>query len=973
MGASLKATFNNFKRNVLGLGLYRQEDEARLYERKGPNFADTLPYTAYDEYTKTWILEDHESRAVVLTLKPISTVGKTTESLVQDRNYIRSIYETFERVLPEQGQWVLQEFYYNDNRVSQIMKSMRDYIAPHAKGTEFTEQYLKVQEHHLRGMNNENGIYKDRNVTREQWGLKVPRIKLVIYRRVTNSDLAQKAKGRFDAAQELNEKIEDLSTKFASGGLTFERDTKEDVLYWLFDMFNGDGDYEGEREDYIKKMTDVDDDVVTDLSDVIFVDRPVSNTKDNSWSFGNKKSRFLRFSGLTKKPRIGQISGEVAAGSSGIQNISCAIDAMPVSTMVTRTIVFTHKGDLEATLNTLETKSKGGSTEARKARRIHKQATEELINDDNAVRCTMGVYFSGNSVEELERQQRKIITTFANNNIALIKDTEDGLCLDSYLIHLPMNFKPLNDLKFRYLRQMRMDHNCNLSLLFGRSEGSGNPGLMFFNRGGTPVFHDPLNGDERAMNAFSFVVGPPGAGKSVTLAQMAIMNMAVHRPRLFIVEYGNSFGLLGEYFERFGLKVLRQKLDPQNAPSLAPFADIDLVIDQSTEQRIDSFDDWDLSSIKTEEGQDALSLMKKARDSREEAGDTEDEDRDVLGELELITFLMITGGEEREYLQYLRADRQLIREALVHTAYRMRDEGKKSFETALKANALTEEQIEAGPKPKSCITQDVIDTMIMMVNGKYDTEITTYTSGQKDKLNQMLTTLKMFTTGFNAKLFNRPGESFPDVDVVLIDLAELAKDANKDKLAVAYTALMQRVNYLAEKHQSDARQILVYTDECHLVCSNPLLGPFLVKMVKCFRKLQTWPLFATQNVGDMAGGSAKLLSMIEWYFALNTEKEEAELIQEVKGLPDEICYLLQSSRKQAKSYTEGVICSKNYNTQFRSSPASLFLAIAMTEGHEKSARREIMEEKGCDDLTAAYYIAQQIDKGRGFKHELAFN
>lgn len=953
MGADF---IENFKRNILGAGLFTKDAEKKLYERKGASFADTLPYKAYDEHTKTWILEDGHSRSAVFTLQPISTVGRTANQLVAYREYLRSVYEAFDRFTPEQGQWVIQEFYYNDNRVSNIMDKMRDYVQPHAKGSAFTEEYLRITEHHLNGMNGEKGIYVDQNVTMEEWGLRIPRIKIVVYRRVNDSDLSQQEKGRFDAARQLNEKLEELRIKFEGAGISFKRDTKEDTLYWLFDMFNGDDAYDTSREEYIKQMIDIDsdDELDPDISESLLTERPISNTQDNTWSFGNKKARFLRFSGLRKKPRVGQLTGEVQSGEGTMKSVKCTADSLPKNSIITRTIVFTHNSDLEKTLSKLEKRSRGESTEAKRSRRIYHQAVDSLIDDEGSVRSTMGIYFFGKNEEEMDKSQRKIISRFADNNIALLKDSEDSLCLDAYRLHLPMNFKPLRDPKFRYLRPMRMDHTCNLSLMFGRSEGSGNPGLMFFNRGGTPVFHDPLNGSERAMNAFSFVVGPPGAGKSVTLAQMAIMNMAVHRPRLFIVEYGNSFGLTGQFFEKFGLTVNRLKLDMANAPSLAPFSDIDLVLDDlENEDKDPSFEDWDLSSISESNLED---LIKNGPSISEEDADADDEERDVLGELELIAFLMITGGEEREFERYSRADRQLLRDGLCKAALRMREKGEK----------------EGLKGPKECITQDIIDTMMMMKNGDYDTKERSYTDQQKDTLTTMLTTLEMFTTGFNHKLFNRPGEAWPDTDVTIVDLAELAKDANKDKLAVAYTSLMQRVNYLAEKHQDSDRQILMYTDECHLVCSNPLLGPFLVKIVKCFRKLQTWPLFATQNVADMAGGSAKLLSMIEWYFALNTEPEEAELIRKIKGLSEETQHMLTSTRKQSRAYTEGVILSKNYETQFRSSPASLFLTIAMTEGHEKSERRKLMDLHNCDELGAAYYMAQGIDKARGFKDVLEF-
>lgn len=47
----------------------------------------------------------------------------------------------------------------------------------------------------------------------------------------------------------------------------------------------------------------------------------------------------------------------------------------------------------------------------------------------------------------------------------------------------------------------------------------------------------------------------------------------MYRPRLFIVEAGNSFGLLSEFARRLGLTVNRVRLAPGSGVSLAPFAD----------------------------------------------------------------------------------------------------------------------------------------------------------------------------------------------------------------------------------------------------------------------------------------------------------------------------------------------------------------------------------------------------------------
>src|SRR3546814_11393722 len=54
---------------------------------------------------------------------------------------------------------------------------------------------------------------------------------------------------------------------------------------------------------------------------------------------------------------------------------------------------------------------------------------------------------------------------------------------------------------------------------------------------------------------------------------------AIYRPRLFIVEAGNSFGLFGDFAARLGLSVNRVKLAPGSGVSLAPFADAWRLVD----------------------------------------------------------------------------------------------------------------------------------------------------------------------------------------------------------------------------------------------------------------------------------------------------------------------------------------------------------------------------------------------------------
>src|SRR3546814_12038646 len=75
------------------------------------------------------------------------------------------------------------------------------------------------------------------------------------------------------------------------------------------------------------------------------------------------------------------------------------------------------------------------------------------------------------------------------------------------------------------------------------------------------------------MNAHLFLFGPTGSGKSATLNNLLNQITAIDRPRLFIVEAGNSFGLFTDFAKRLGLTVHRVKLSPGAGISLAPFAD----------------------------------------------------------------------------------------------------------------------------------------------------------------------------------------------------------------------------------------------------------------------------------------------------------------------------------------------------------------------------------------------------------------
>ena len=235
----------------------------------------------------------------------------------------------------------------------------------------------------------------------------------------------------------------------------------------------------------------------------------------------------------------------------------------------------------------------------------------------------------------------------------------------------------------------------------------------------------------------------------------------------------------------------------------------------------------------------------------------------------------------------------------------------------------------------------------------------------RDKAYEMGQALRLFTDGFEGEVFNGEAEPWPDVDVTVLDLATFARDGYQAQLAIAYTSIMQNANNLAERFQHSGRQLVMLTDEAHLITTNPLLSGFVVKVVKMWRKLGAWWWAATQNVADFPNEAEKMLNMVEWWIALVMPPEEVEQIARFRQLTPGQKSLMLSATKEPRKYTEGVVLSDGVEALFRNVPPSLFLSLAGTESSEKTERAEIMREFGISEVEAAEFIAKQIDHARG--------
>lgn len=435
---------------------------------------------------------------------------------------------------------------------------------------------------------------------------------------------------------------------------------------------------------------------------------------------------------------------------------------------------------------------------------------------------------------------------------------------------------------------------------------------------------DNLNLDDRQANAHMLIFGPTGAGKSATLNAILGQLMAVRRPRLFIIEKGNSFGLLGEYLQRHGLTVNKVRLSPGSGVRLPPFAEAHRLLERKEQARKQR---RDLEDIGSSDGQRAAIEETLEEDVKEE--------RNILGEMEITARLMITGGDPRDEAIFKRSDQRIIRDAIFRAAER----------------AVTEN--------RQCLTEDVCRGFREIAN---DPDMP---AQARNRAYEMGESMALYVDGFDGEVFNRPGEPWPECDVTIIDLAHYADGGYHAQLALAIISITNVITAMAERDQYSGRPIVEVIDECHLLTTNPLLAPFLVAVGKMGRKLSHWLWLATQNLEDFPEVAAKLLNMIEWWVLLTMPPDEIDQVMRFKPLSEDQRKLVLSATKVARKYTEGVVLGGRIESLFRVVPPSLYLALAGTEGEEKAERKRIMDELNCSELDAAIEIARRLDEKRG--------
>ncbi|MBO9333216.1 conjugative transfer ATPase [Achromobacter pulmonis] len=891
-------------------------DEQKLYD-VAPSFADMLPWAEFLPESQCMLLEDGQSVAAFFELQPVGTEGREPAWLAQVRDTLENaLQDSFDEL--DDNPWVLQLYAQDETNWDRYLDDLRGYVHPRAKDSPFTEFYLRSIAHHLKAVAKPGGLFEDNTVTRLPWRGQTRRTRLVVYRRVGQAP----ARRGQSPEQALSTVCDRLIGGLANAGVRARRLGAADIHAWLLPWFNPHptllGPSAEDRERFYaltrypeeSEPGEIELASGTDFAQRLFFGQPRSDVAEGLWYFDDRPHRAISVDRLRTPPATGHITGETRKGGDATNAL---MDQMPEDTVMCLTLVVTPQDVLEAHLNHLARKAVGDTLASEQTRHDVQQARGLIGSSHKLYRGALTFYLRGHNREELDARSLQLGNVLLNAGLQPVREEDEVAPLNTYLRWLPCVYDPAKDKRQWYTQLMFVQHLVNLAALWGRSQGTGHPGITVFNRGGGLVTFDPLNRLDRQMNAHLFLFGPTGSGKSATLNNLLNQIAAIYRPRIFIVEAGNSFGLLGDHAARLGMSVHRVKLAPGSGVSLAPFADAWRLVDAPSQvQTLDA---------------DAL--------DENEAEGHDDEQRDVLGELEITARLMITGGEEREEARMTRADRSLIRQCILDAAHR------------------------CVPEQRTVLTRDVRDALRERGRDPTLPEI------RRTRLLEMADALDMFCQGSDGDMFDRPGTPWPEADITVVDLATYAREGYNAQLSISYISLLNTVNNIAERDQFLGRPIVFVTDEGHIITKNPLLSPYVVKGTKMWRKLGAWFWLATQNIDDLPKAAEPMLNMIEWWICLSMPPDEVEKIARFRELNAAQKALMLSARKESGKFSEGVILSRSMELLFRAVPPSLYLALAQTEPEEKAERFQLMQHFGIGELDAAYKIAEKIDHARG--------
>lgn len=843
--------------------------------------------------------------------------------------------------------WVLQCYVEKIPSLTSHLKRFYDYIPAARHASRCTQSFLKLMRLHCEWMTKPEGIFIDEKVSGMAYRGGLFTVRFAVYRKNTPNRRGHQSRC---ALGELSTVCQRLEAKCREMGIKTLRYTRQQFSDWLIRWFNPAPTVTGGDVNallgLLKKPMDFDTSHSNrkaghsaavngkvspltppfgcDFAEGLFFAVPRSNQENGCWYFDKLPHRYLSIQSLRQVPTIGHLSFEHRQGHGRF----AVLDKLPEGSVFVMTTVLQSPALVKSHLAALEYNAcKVNSTTAAMVLEDCLIAKAALENGHLLFPVSMGVYLKGETDADLAKKTLETEALLIGQGFQTWSDAHELTPLHSYLNQLPFCYDHALDQRCHYRSHYVFSQQvANLLPLYGRSTGTGNTGVTFWNRGGEPLTFDPLSPKDKDNNSYLLLLGAAGSGKSSTSVYLLMQAIAIYNPRLVIVDAGNSFGLLADYFAEQGLSVHRVRVDLNNPPVLNPFANAKAMLQQ-----------WE--KLQTEQALQSEIRNKEKIESNQNTDQSVEALRDYMGEMVLACQLMITGGEKKEWEAMTRQDRLYIVEALVQAA----------------------QKAVAGGRDQMLARDIVAAFRQQAAQLEKQTALSKLPNQKLQRLQAMADSLDFFCQdALSSQIFNREGQPWPMADITIFEQGTFKDSGYEAHNVLAFMGLMSRTMAQAEAHQYKERQTIVFADEVHTLLKVPLSAAYLTQCAKMSRKLGLWLWMATQNVNDFDGDSKKILSMVEFWLCLGLSENEIKTLETFRQLTDEEKILFRSVRKSAGQYVEGVLLCPKLKALFRNIPPRLCLALAMTEKTEKAQRKALMEKYQITELQAVQRIAESM-------------
>lgn len=549
-----------------------ERDYRNLFKAE-TSFADYFPVQGFDAETGVFSMADGINVGAVWECIPADLDAKPEETLEAFNEMLAKALVQ----LPQEAEnpYIVQIFLQNAE-IENLGDRLQRNLPERLREDKLSLDVARIMREHSDILTHELGAFPDSRVAQDKgWRVASQKIYLCVYRYESE---AYWKKQRKSPTKKL---LDDCGAFLgALNGLRIRTKALDGygLIRWLAPYFSAGHEGVHSTEDYAQKEQLASFDVGQEC----FAIQPEYCRRSEAeergvWKFGERYLRYLTTHGLESVPTDGCLT-------LGGSDSASPWEQMPPGTMMCWTIVPQPKVVLDARIEKIKASAQqAASSEAKYTLEQAEVAQDECLrNGQRIFYVQIGAYLSAPTEEALlDRTLIAQDTLLKTNCLSFIRPADDLLSQDSFIRALPFVYDFAHDRKNALRARMTYLSQLSATLpFFGAGRGSDNLCYLAYKRNGEPFTVNPYLKSDRSRVAHQLVFGPTGSGKSATMINMALMSMAVNAPRQFILDKGNSFGLLADYYESMGKKVRRLTFNAASSDTFPPFFETAKALDE---------------------------------------------------------------------------------------------------------------------------------------------------------------------------------------------------------------------------------------------------------------------------------------------------------------------------------------------------------------------------------------------------------